>query len=79
MPWGAPSRPASAASIVDRVGFPEREYSNSRGRATPSWANVVARLIGATTAPVTGSGGCPPWIALVSKPRSSTVTRPSGW
>src|SRR5690606_33219694 len=71
--WRAPSSEAMHRSSAARVGLPLRAYSQPRWRATPSWANVVDRLIGGTTAPVTGSGSWPTWMARVSNPRSSLV------
>ncbi len=51
-----PSRSAMHASSTARVGLPVRAYSKPRCSPTPSWANVVARWIGGTTAPVAGIG-----------------------
>ncbi len=66
-PWRASSSDATCASSADRVGLPERAYSNPLWPPTPSWANVVDSEIGVTTAPVAGSGSWPAWIALVEK------------
>ena len=52
-----------------RVGLPVRAYSKPWCSPTPSCANVVASVIGVTTAPVRGSGSWPAWIARVSNPR----------
>ena len=59
----APSSDATHVSSAARVGLPVRPYSNPACLPTASWANVVARLIGVTTAPVTGSGSWPAWMA----------------
>src|SRR5450631_447678 len=40
----------------------------------PSWAKVVARWMGCTTAPVEASGPWPTWMARVAKPALRSVT-----
>ena len=55
---------ARHSSNAARVGLPVRPYSKPACLPTASWANVVARLIGVTTAPVVGSG----WLTRVDRP-----------
>ena len=51
-PCRAPSSDARQVSSARRVGFPARRVLEAAGaRRRPSWANVVARVIGVTTAP----------------------------
>ncbi len=66
-PWLARSSAATCCSTAVRVGLPDREYSYPWCTPTSLWAKVVDSEIGVTTAPVDGSGGCPAWIAAVSK------------
>ena len=55
-PWRACSSEARQISSAMRVGLPDREYSNPLCTPTSSWANVVANVIGTTTAPLVASG-----------------------
>src|SRR3954454_5437571 len=74
-PWAPPSSDATHVSSAARVGLPERAYSKPLCSPTAAWAKVVDREIGATTAPVAASGGCPTCTALVSKPQPASAAR----
>ena len=78
-PARPPRAPRGRTRAPARVGLPVRPYSKPACLPTASWAKVVARLMGVTTAPVTGSEGWPAWIARVSKPGAGPgrpLTRP---
>ena len=65
------SAAATARSKAPRVGLPVREYSKPRpkelgsvraaGAPGEAWTNVVARLMGTTTAPVGLDSLCSRW------------------
>src|SRR5580658_10048844 len=74
IPWRADSSEASVVSRTCRVGLLVRAYSKPRCDPTASCANVEARWIAGTTAPVPPSGSWPAWIALVSKPALSSIS-----
>ena len=79
-PRAAPSSEARHVSYAIRVGFAVRAYSNPACSPTAVCTNVDDSVIGGTTAPVTGSGGWPWWMARVSNrslPEPSVTGAPS--
>mmetsp|Transcript_31323 Transcript_31323/g.78611 ORF Transcript_31323/g.78611 Transcript_31323/m.78611 type:complete len:212 (+) Transcript_31323:680-1315(+) len=58
---------AMSSSKAFLVGFPDLEYSNSLNTPGEGCWNVVAKLMGTITAPVSGLGGWPAWMVSVPK------------
>ena len=81
-PCRALSSDATHVSSASRVGLRAARVLVARGACpTASCANVVASVIGGTTAPVAASGSWPAWIARGLEPvagRSRLRPRPRG-